>query len=219
MKALSKEVLWGLLVNPKNAPKGNICSTCPFCNKEKHFFIHEGYNRKNILHAFMCQKCKESGDYVKFLNHIGKEYLIEGEKITNLNVGILSLDKPNQNNNNYIEPKIAKLPVGSKLINFDDESIYRDYLIKRKMNKIDFDKIQPLYNELLSKFDNYVTLPIYKDFTIRGYVSRYILNKEDELYDDNRLRYINSSSNFSSLLFGYDDLTHKTEELVLNEGV
>lgn len=69
---------------------------------------------------------------------------------------------------------------------------------------------------MFRKYDNYIIIPIYDDGVIRGFIGRYA----DKKVPDNKLRYNNSGgTQFSNLLFGYDEITTNTTTVILVEGV
>ena len=70
--------------------------------------------------------------------------------------------------------------------------------------------------DLYRKYQNYVLIPIYDGGKIRGFLGRYGAKKVPK----DRLRYNNSvGTEFSELLFGYDEITENTTTVILVEGI
>ena len=70
--------------------------------------------------------------------------------------------------------------------------------------------------DLYRKYQKYVLIPIYDGGKIRGFLGRYGAKKVPK----DRLRYNNSvGTEFSELLFGYDEITENTTTVILVEGI
>lgn len=185
----------------------NISFTCPVCNKPGHAFI-------NIkTYAWDCKKCNESGNLYGLLKHLGLLHLLEGTPV------VYDKLKPLEKENISIEEKDLQiadksLPPGFKRLGHKDNSIYSNYLRKRKFQGVDFNILQPGYTELISRYEDYVIIPIERDFSVKGFVARYIGN------DETKKRYQNSvHTEFSKLLGLYDQITIDTRFLILVEGI
>ena len=203
---ISEEVLIGLLTKPVPATKNNINATCPYCGKEDHFFI----NKITLLND--CKKCGKQGNEFTFLQVLGKLHLRAGKQVKHDKLSFLSA------NQLIIEPVTIevpdiKMPIGSRLLSYTAKDKYVDYLKSRKLKKIDFDLYSPSYTMLKEKYYNYVLLQVQRDFMLKGFIARYIGTKED------KNRYLNSESDFSKLLFGYDELDSRTTTAILTEGI
>ena len=220
--ALNESILLSILKNPKPAPQNHFAADCPFCSKTGHFFINRGIkvkNGKTLHNPFICHKCKESGTINKLLIHLNKEYLIEGEKVDRIKTPMLGVSIEAESDKFYEEAIDYKMPIGFKLLDYyDDDNEFVKYLKKRKFTEFDFELYKPGYTNLKKKLDKYVLIQITKDFVTKGCLARYILEEGNEGYDENQPRYRNSTSKFSKLLMGYDELTSKTESLILVEG-
>lgn len=215
MEALSKSILLSILRNPKDAPRNNLRCDCVFCGKSGHMFVYTGV-KGQTAHPFICHKCKESGDIYKLLKKLDKLYLIDGERITSglkvidLSVGLAESD----DEIDLSELNDIKMPIGSKRIYFDDESDATKYLIGRGFTRQDFDETKPHVTDLKQKLIGYVLFPIEKDYRIKAYIGRDTLPASED-----RLRYRNSISQFSRLMYGYDRLNRKTKYIILVEGI
>lgn len=214
---LSEAALKELLVNPTNGPQNHFISTCPFCEKPKHFYIHKGINRKGLQNAYDCKKCDASGTIFTFLAKLNKLNLLEGRQVYNDQLERLSVDNNKEIEYTEVDVPDKKLPIGSKLI--VEGSKEHEYLKKRKFTDIDFEYYRPHFTKLISKFSQYVIIPIQQDFSIKGYVTRYGVDKSEQDYNPEKMRYINSSNtNFGCLLAGIDEVNHKTKTAILVEG-
>lgn len=217
MTTLTEKQLKELLVNPRNAPHNHFVATCPFCDKPNHFYINKSVSRKGIVHGYDCKKCGVAGSVFTFLAKLNMLYLLEGrqvvhDKLTKLEfeeneeVGVVDIDVPDK-----------RLPIGSKPIASD--SAFYTYLQSRKFQEIDFEYYQPHYTKTLSKFKDYVIIPVLQDYSIKGYVTRYAIDKSDERYNPEAIRYLNAKNvNFGCLLSGIDEVNQNTRTVILVEG-
>lgn len=199
-----KEVLGKVKFGPKN----HYISDCPFCLKEKHFYI----NRRTQL--WDCKKCGTEGNIISLLSHVGKLFLlgeyksIERSKVKKLDEFIDEFDE---------EEKIESLVVKSFKPPIGFKRVYRDdYLMGRGFTKKDFIKHKIGYTNLIPSLKNYVIFLVEEDNDCKGYISRYtrkIVSKE-------KLRYRNlKRANFSHLLFGFDEITKNTKTVIIVEGL
>lgn len=208
---ISEQQLISILKSPsKKGTRGHIVATCPFCESQKKFYINVSSGKWD------CKKCKENGNIERFLRKIGQSHLIEGERATELkvlNLNKISIEQPKE----YTELNTIRIPLGFTCLDYDDLNPYTQYLRGRGFTRKDFEDTKCGYTDIKSKLLGYVIFPIYKDYALKAYVSRDIIN--DASFDDDRLRYRNSSSNFAKLLYGYDKLTKETKIIILVEGV
>ena len=218
MKIIDSNILKGLLLNAKDGPRNHIISDCPWCGKDKHFYVNKGIVKKLdgviLTHPYDCKRCGVSGAAYTLLAKLESLYLLQGNQIEDREkLTKFDFQQSLQSEDNYedyiIENK--KLPLGSKDIK-KESNIY-NYLLKRKFNEIDFELYQPKFTNIKKAFKDYVILPIIQDFEIKGYIGRYIGNDED------KIRYRNSKdTEFSKLLGGFDEINNKTNTLILVEG-
>ena len=205
---IRSDVLWQLLENPKHGPKTHFIAKCPVCKRDAHFYINfvTGLND--------CKKCGKQGNIVTFLNDIGKIELLDGNEV-DIKKELPKLNKLNQNQTEEldIEIKTIKLPIGFKRTKYSDDNRFTEYLKSRKFTELDFEIYQPGYTNLKRKYEDYVILPVNRDWEVKGYIVRYIGE------DEEKPRYLNSQHDFSKLLFGYDELTENTKTVIIVEGV
>lgn len=227
---LQTDVLIDLFTGVKKAPDNHIVCDCIFCGKKGHMYVNKGVSKVYVKelgkyvtlhHAFDCKKCKEKGSINKLLYKLGKESLIEGEKATELkmyNIGLIELGQ--EDKDEIIEPRDVKMPVCSRRVKYGDGSKYDRYLRERKFTKEDYDLYEPSYTEHKRKLENFIIIKVFNDFKLKGYVARYILKKGDKGFDPDEKRYRNAeSADFGKLLFGYDELSKSTTDLILVEGL
>lgn len=191
-----------------NSQRTNYICNCPFCSKDKHFYINV-----NTL-SWDCKKCGESGNIYKLLKHLNKTYLLGGKTIE-LTESLKSirtiLEEEIDKEVKLLELPKRKLPAGWKQ--------YKEsaYLKGRNLTKEDFKRYNLGYTTLLSKYKDYVIIPVYDEGEVRGFVARYGNKKVPE----NKLRYNNSvGTDFGKLLFGFDEIVkNKTVTVILVEGI
>jgi len=209
VKKIDEGDLLDLLINPKLNRRGQYICDCPFCGKPEHFYI----SKESQL--WDCKKCGEFGSIYKLLKHLDKTYLIGGatvldkDTITSLREWI---EKEIENESDELVPLPKVLmPVGWK------PRLATSYLINRGITDEDCIRYNIGYTTLMSKFKNYVLIPIFDNGVIRGFLGRYGSKKVPK----EKLRYNNSiGTAFSELLFGYDEIVKwKTRTVILVEGI
>lgn len=211
-----------------NTTHNHIISDCPFCLKEGHFYLNINKifkkNEKNqYISAFDCKKCSETGNIKKLLKQFDKEHLLEEDSLNiskfakkNISGDVLFIE----------QEKILKnvnLPSGFKRLFYDE------YLEDRGFQQRDYTKYIIGKTDLLFKYDNYIILAVVEDGDIKGFISRSKLGKEEIraineeyfLAGNKRkfLRYKNSTTDFSKLLFGIDEIGFSTKKVILVEGI
>lgn len=186
---------------------GQYIATCPFCGKEKHFYISKS------TQMFDCKKCFVSGSIYKLLKYLDKLYLL-GDKTVDLKEGIKSIRQTAEAERNDIiklrELPEVKMPVGFRV------RINR-YLRNRGLTTEDCKKYSIGETDVMFRYRNYVLIPIYDGGKIRGFLGRYAA----KVVPEGKLRYKNSlNTDFASLLFGYDDIVSgMTDTVIITEGV
>lgn len=197
-------------VDSKTKSKDNpqyIC-TCPWCGKEKHFYI----SVKNQL--FDCKKCGVNGSIYKLLKQLDKLYLA-GEKSVEITDTIKSIRQIFQES---IESEVElselpekKMPVGFRVC------LNNKYLRSRGLTNADCRRYKIGETKTVFKYGGYILFPIYDGGVIRGYVGRYAGSNVPE----GKLRYNNSiDTDFAALLYGYDDIVKgETETVIIVEGI
>lgn len=188
-----------------------IIDFCPFCHKSEHFYINRHTQKWD------CKKCGETGGIRKLLRHLDKTYLLGAptvekvEKIKSIRV-LRDEEKVEGGNIEIATVPSIKMPAGFKVFSKPTK-----YLNQRH---IDIDDIRHWgfgYTNIVSKYINYVLVPITEDGDIKGFVGRYSAFK----VPDDVLRYSNSlHTDFANLLFGYDDIVKdKTDTVIITEGL
>jgi DNA primase len=206
---ISDEDLKGVLLNPKLNTKGQYICDCPFCGKEKHFYISKS------TQLWDCKKCGENGNVYKLLKFLDKTFLLAGRTIEDKSE-IISIRGQKQADLAPEEVKVDKLPVLKLPVGFR-VSVDDEYLLNRRLSKEEIKYYKIGGTALLRKYKDYVIMPVYDDGEIRGWVGRYRGAK----VPDGVPRYKNSpGTNFSKLLYGYDEIIKgKTEIVILVEGI
>lgn len=198
-----------ILINPHLNRRGQYICDCPFCGKEKHFYISKE------TQLFDCKRCGEYGSIYKLLKHLGKSYLLGGSTVEEKEV-IQSIRSMLANDDNFSlagskELPDVIMPVGWKVFLNSTQ-----YLKNRGITRKDCVRYKIGGTNLLRKMKDYVIIPVTDGGKIKGYVGRWGGKKVPE----GRLRYNNSiGTEFSSLLFGYDEITENTLTVILVEGI
>lgn len=209
IRTISDSDLRDILINPKLNKRGQYVCDCPFCGKEGHMYISQK------TQMWDCKKCGEYGSIYKLLKFLDKTYLLGGSTIEirdNINSIRQRFQEQILDNEEPLKelPEI-KLPVGWRILRKSSK-----YLLGRGITAEDCVRYHIGSTDLYRKYTNYVIIPIYDNGKIRGFLGRYASKKVPE----NKLRYNNSiGTEFSSLLFGYDEITNKTSTVILVEGV
>lgn len=206
MKTISDTDLRSILHIDGKTRSGQYICTCPFCSKEKHFYI-------NITtQLFDCKKCGVSGSIYKLLKHLDKLYLLGDKTVENTEEikSIRQLASSEIREKELKELSEIIMPAGFKVgIN--------KYLSSRGLTEKDCIRYRIGKTSVMFKFRDYVLFPIYDGGKIRGYLGRYANKRVPE----GKLRYKNSlNTDFASLLYGYDEIVKGvTETVIVVEGV
>lgn len=206
-----------LLKSPKKAPKGQLVSYCPFCHdEERKFYI-------NILkegQLWDCKKCGERGNIFKLLKHLGKLNLILGEKQYELleRLPTLMLGKKNKE---VVELPEIDMPIGFKRVFYDE------YLSGRGFSVGDYERY-PVGVAVDMKFKNYIIFQVFEDGKLFGFTSRVKMSKSEvDSYNKSAkiqnkpqiLRWRNSDSDFSKLVYGLDELDGTIDTVIVVESI
>lgn len=209
MKRISDEDLRDLLINPHLTRSGQYVCDCIFCGKEQHMYVNK------VTQMFDCKKCGEYGSVYKILKHLNKLYLLSGSTVE-IKERIESIRGMMQEvvSNDGVELSdlpIKKMPVGWKV---SEKST--SYLLGRGITPEDCKRYNIGATNMFSKYDNYVLIPVYDGGKIRGFIGRYGAKSVPE----GKLRYNNSrDTEFSELMFGYDEIVDGTITVILVEGI
>ena len=206
---ISKSELLSLLSGVKQSGENEYQCTCPFCGKQKHFYI--GFDQKH--YPWSCKKCQEDGNVFRLLKHLGvlSDYLHKSIDLTKL-VKLGTLNECEVEDVVLFEPE-KKLPKNFTRIYSNEYLKSRGFLVN------DFYQYEVGLTFNNKKYDNYVIFPIREDGIVKGYVGRSVFDK-NECESMNILRYNNSKkTNFSNLLYGYNEITKKTKIVIIVEGI
>lgn len=183
----------------------NLYGICPFCGKDEFGISLEG---NNAYRCFRGKNCGETGNAFTLLKKLGRVKEFLGEREIDVDGQIHSIVEV-KDEEEVGELPLVKPPVGWKR-KFEDE-----YLFERGVTERQFHKFQ--IGRSIFKRD-YVTFLVEMESRVTGYISRSIKSKE---YCDTHhiLRYQNSSSDFSKMLFGYDEIVEGIIDVILVEGI
>jgi DNA primase len=208
---LERHILEQLVSNTFLSQDGlDLYGTCPFCGQNE-FGISLGEN-----HPYSCfrkKACGATGNIYSLLRHLGKIKEFIGERQIDVDGEFPSLAK--EDVEIVDEPLLViQPPVGWR-------RVYEDaYLTSRGFTAEQFEKFK--VGRSVFKRD-YVTLLIEMHGQVVGYISRSVKSKEwidnhNATSDQHHLRYQNSVSDFSRMLFGYDEIEELTTQVILVEG-
>lgn len=193
----------------KETRSGQYICDCPFCGKENHFYIDKR------TQVFECKKCWTAGNVYKLLRQLDKTYLIGNTSVkftdTIKSIRTELKEQGEQETIKLKELPIVKMPVGFKV------DYFNEYLKSRKVSKKFIKHFRLGTTDLMYRYENYILVPIYDNGEIRGFLGRYGAKK----VPDDKLRYNNSlNTDFSCLLYGYDDIIKdKTDTVIITEGI
>ena len=208
-RTISDSDLRDLLINPKLNRRGQYVCDCIFCGKERHMYVSKQ------TQLFDCKKCGEYGSIYKLLKQLDKTYLLGGATVeireTIQSLRSIVAESIEEDEVTLKELPVIKMPVGWKV-----SLASTKYLLGRGITPADCKRYNIGATDLYRKYQNYVLIPIYDGGKIRGFLGRYGAKK----VPSNRLRYNNSvGTEFSELLFGYDEITENTTTVILVEGI
>ena len=210
-ETISDDDLRSILNVKKETRSGQyIIDFCPFCQKSEHFYINKFTQRWD------CKKCGESGNIYKLLKHFDKLYLL-GAPTVKFVSEIKSIrdiqEDVSKQESGEIEPlPEIKMPAGFKTYDY-----VTPYLNQRGISMEDIKHWNFGRTKIVSKYIDYLLVPIYDDGKVRGFIGRYA----SKYVPEDKLRYSNSlNTDFSCLLFGYDDIIKgNTDTVIITEGL
>ena len=208
---ISDEDLRSILNVKKETRSGQyIIDFCPFCNKSEHFYINKFTQRWD------CKKCGESGGIYKLLKHFDKLYLL-GAPTVKLADEIKSIREIQEDISKAENAKIEPLPEIKMPAGFKVYDYITPYLSQRGISMEDVKHWNFGRTKIVSRYIDYLLIPIYDEGKVRGFIGRYASKHVPE----DKLRYSNSiHTDFSCLLFGYDDIIKgKTDTVIITEGL
>lgn len=201
--------------------KENIKGDCPKCGQNE-FGISLSEN-----HRFGCYRLKSCGYkgnifvLLKDLNRL--EEFRENEGYQRGVELYLTKKIVETQTEESIEIETVSLPMGFRRI-YD-----HDYLNSRGFTEQDYKDYKVGITNLDSKLSNYIIFVVEYEQRVVGYVARSLLTKTqikslNDLYksqgiDKIILRYKNSITNFSNLVYGVEEITSETRVIVVVEGI
>lgn len=217
---INPDILLQVLTNANyDRKRTNIVADCPWCGAHE-FGI--AINKKN--HPFQCYRkrvCGEVGTIFKLLKKIGAEHLLRNKEDTiDIHTGLVSLN--NSDKTIQITVPDIELPIGYKRI------YHHDYLTnERGFTEQDYLNYEVGQSRVDPTFkNNYLIFPVRESGLVKGFVGRSTYSKEyvkdwnsTHAKHEHILRWNNSSSDFSILLYGIDELSPSTRTAIIVEGI
>lgn len=211
MKIADDDLRNEVLINPKLNRTNQYVCTCPFCQKEEHFYIDK------TSQLFHCKRCNESGNIYKLLRFVDKLYLLQGATVVERETiaSVRSLIEEGVDSGSTDVPEelpVVAMPVGWRVLTSGNS-----YLSGRGVSAEEAVRYEIGETRMLSKYKNYILIPIRDGGAVRGFIGRYASKRIPE----GKLRYNNSvGTEFGSLLFGYDEIVAGvTNTVILVEGI
>src|ERR1035437_9124027 len=210
--------------NSYNTQHNHIISDCPFCGKEGHFYLNidkifKKDEKGHYKSAFDCKKCSETGSLYKLLKQLDQLFLLDDESLNISNFKKKDIIESITQIEQQKILKTVKLPAGFKRLFYDE------YLENRGFVEREYFKYIIGTTDSLFKYENYIIIAVVEDGEIKGFISRSKLSKDEikaiNLERENSgnkkkyLRYINSQTDFSKLLFGIDEIGFLTKTVIL----
>lgn len=200
----SEKQIRSFVPEPVKKTGSHLIITCWNCQDQNHYYF-------NLLNGLSdCKKCQVSCNTFTFLRGWGRLDLLEGSQVRFEEI-LKPIGRIEEEEINLDLPD-CRLPVGFKKLDFKSSHELTKYLKSRKYTKEDFMLYEAGYTELLEKYENYIIIPIARDFSMKGLVCR---NTKDNEYP----RYQNSKgTQFGKLLDGFDSITSNTHTVIISEG-
>lgn len=220
-----------ILVNPKKNSKGDhyICD-CPYCGRERHFYINifksqQKNSEGKYIKCWDCKKCNETGNLPDLLKFIGEEDFLEGEYT---NVEKLEKRLSIEINIKKITDEDLVLPNKKLPIGFIRQA-NNQYLRERGFSDFHFRFYKCGITKALLKFENFVIIAVEESGDCKGYLCRSVYDKDVIERKNEKLKLINEReilrwqnskfTDFSKLLFGFDEIGFNTTTAILVEGI
>src|ERR1035437_4574153 len=189
---------------------------CPHCSGNEFGISLKDNHPWN---CFRKSKCGEVGGIYKLLKKLDRLDLLG-------NNGIQSI-KYDARLENIIEKKIEEkqfdLNIETITAPMGWKRIHSNYYLENR-NFESFDKFETGITKIDRKLKDHVITLIREGGEIKAYIARLAKNKQEMKEMEDRLgkkipRYKNSSTDFSKLLVGYDEINENTTTVVLVEGL
>jgi len=216
------------LNNVSRNRKGNhIQADCPFCGKEKHFYLNiykvfEKTEAGLYKKCWDCKHCLETGDLTKLLIELNLEDLSQGETINLKKQLNRKLDEIEENKDEELNCPKRRLPVGFKTI------YWNKYLEDRGFTKESYKRYVVGKTDLVKRLRNYLIFPVYEDSEVKGFMARYPEEKEKlkKINEERKekklkqiLRWQNDQMDVAKLIYGIDEIIFSTKTAIVVEGL
>lgn len=218
---LEASVLKSLLTNPRLDPKGtNFYCKCPWCGfNEFGISLNDGHR----FGCFRKKDCGEEGNIFKFLKKIDRLDILSGGLLLNYTGKLENIleDKIKKAELDLTVPKTT-LPIGCR-------RVYSNVYLEGR-NFTEFEQHKVYETKIDPDYKNYVIFAVEQQGELKGYVARHTWEKEaideynrryfEQHEIKNKLkRYNNSQSLFSKIVYGLEEITEQTEEVIIVEGL
>lgn len=199
----------------------NKNEACPFCGKAGKWAIKLS-SEGGVFHCFRCGAKKGLKEYLKIIN---REDLIQIEYANSLKTTLTELIPEAEDNKEEVSLKPITLPKRLKPLTNDS------YLDERGFTDYHYKEFEPSYTQspLESKLKDYIIFKMKLEGETVAWLAR--SRKSKDWHKKNlsqykegkaslRLRYENSTgTDFTKLLGGYDELSKKTDVVIIVEGL
>lgn len=209
----------------------NLIAQCPQCGyKEFGISLEENH----VFGCYRAKKCGFTGNIYTLLKFLDRTDLYVSTRHSSLDEVDIELREDNHQTERELDLTLpsCSLPLGWKRV-YD-----HPYLNERGFTKQDYERYEVGVANLDPRYTKgYVIFAVREDGEVKGYVARCKLSKQyiDEYntkikhYNSNRpkdehkaliKRYINSSTDFSKMSYGFEDIIEgETTTLMLVEGI
>lgn len=214
---LSKQQLQSLITITGTDVSGkNLRGICPKCG---HNEFGISLDDNHIFGCYRERKCGFRGNIFTLLKYLGKyEQYVNNEFYSN---SLGKLQKKILQDSLKVDLEIEEIhpPL------FWKRTYNHEYLNSRGFTQSDYLKYPVGTTNLDPYLKNYyIIFLLYQYGKLVGYLGRHIWSKQqikeyNEQNGTNILRYRNSDTQFSKILFGFEEITDKTHTVVLVEGI
>ncbi len=212
MITIDDELLKRSLLNATlNGLQSHYISDCPFCGKSQHLYVQRKTSRttrggKNASYYWQCKKCDSGGGIFKLLKKLDKLHIISNQR--EVNILDTFVKKSLFEQEVQVQQHNPPRPLGWKSIK------HHSYLNNRGFEPWQY----LLYSAGTTVIDpslrKYIVFKVINNSEYNGYVAR-LFTEDDQL-----LRYKNSKlTDFSTLLFGLDEINCNTDTVIIVEGL
>lgn len=190
-----------------NSRRTEYVTTCPFCGKEKHFYVSPATLQ------FQCKKCWEEGGVYKLLSHLDRLYLLDGATIEERDsipkIRDLTIEAAEDVKLEALPPR--RLPVGYKVCTHDSYLEHDRGLTPSVMKRYALGRTR-----VMRRYADYILIPVTTDGVITAFQGRYASKN----VPPDALRWRNDmGADFAKMLYGYDDIQTRGATVILVEGV